>query len=214
MWIFLGIVGGLALLITVILLLPVSVIIKNDENNNFLLHYKFLGKLYGEVPDPASPIVLQLKKTSGLSRIEKQFSNGKKTGDLSQAVCEICEVLGNLLKELVDILKHCTAKKFSVRVVCATDNAADTAISYGLTATAVHGLYAVASNLMKVRKRGKDIYIGCDFSGRQEKEFRYHFVVVVRLHRALVALWRLALKEVRRDAKHPAVSSEETPKSL
>lgn len=199
MWIFLGIVGGLALLVTVILLLPVDVIIRNDENGNLLLHYKFLGKLYGEVPNPENPLVLQLKKTSGISRIEESLSSRKDGGSTMAAIREICDILGDLLKEVVAILKYCTAKKFSVRVVCAADNAADTAIAYGRTAAAVQGLYGVVSNLMKVRRRGREISIGCDFSGQQEKQFRYHIVIMVRLHRALGALWRLAMAEAKRE---------------
>ena len=52
MWIAIGIAGFIAVLITVILLLPVKVIIKNDENNELILRYRFLFKTYGENPDP------------------------------------------------------------------------------------------------------------------------------------------------------------------
>ena len=71
MWIFLGIVAFLALLITVILLLPVYVIIKTDKNGELIFRYKFLNKIYGEDPDPNNPVVKTLKKASGVSRLEK-----------------------------------------------------------------------------------------------------------------------------------------------
>ena len=66
MWIALGIVGFLAALITVILILPVKVIIKSDGNDELYLRYKFLGKTYGEDPDPNDPIILMLKKAGGV----------------------------------------------------------------------------------------------------------------------------------------------------
>ena len=72
MWIALGIVGGLAALITVILLLPVKVIIRNDEQNELILRYKFLFKTYGEDPDPNDPIIKALKEASGVNRFQKR----------------------------------------------------------------------------------------------------------------------------------------------
>ena len=58
MWIFLGILLFIATLITVILLLPVYIIIKSDENGELVLLYKFVGKTFGEEPDPKNPIVV------------------------------------------------------------------------------------------------------------------------------------------------------------
>ena len=42
MWIFLGIVAAIVLIITVILLLPVYIIVKSDEEGQLMLRYKFL----------------------------------------------------------------------------------------------------------------------------------------------------------------------------
>ena len=71
MWIALGIIGFLAALITVILLLPVKVIIKNNENNELILRYKFLWKTFGERLDPNDPIIRTLKSLSGYERLER-----------------------------------------------------------------------------------------------------------------------------------------------
>ena len=57
MWIVLGIIGFLALLITVILLLPVKIILRNDDKEALILRYRFLGKTFGEDPNPDDPIV-------------------------------------------------------------------------------------------------------------------------------------------------------------
>lgn len=205
MWIFLGIVGGLAALIFIIAMLPLNVIIKNDENNNFLLHYRFLGKLYGELPDPTSPILLQLKKSSGVARIEKQLADGKLTNTTKEEIKELLKIIGDLLRELAGILKHCTAKIFRIHVVCYRENAADTAIAFGRTSSLVYGFATGIENVMRVRKRGRDVRVDCDFSG-EKKTMRYEFVIMVRFGRVLGALWRLAMEEIRREKREETQS--------
>lgn len=206
MWIALGIVGGLAALLYIIWMLPLNVIIKNDENNNLLLHYRFLGRLYGELPDPNNPILLQLKKSSGVARIEKQLGDGKLTGTTMEELKELLKIIGDLLRELTGILKHCTAKIFRIHVVCHRDNAADTAIAFGRTSSLVYGFATAAENVMKIPKRGRDVRVDCDFSG-EKKQTRYEFVIMARFGRVLCALWRLAMEEVRREKKQEETQS-------
>ena len=71
MWIVLTIFAFLAIVIAVILLLPVKVIIKNDEKQGFVLRYKWLFKTFGENPNPNDPIVKALKQAGGVDRFEK-----------------------------------------------------------------------------------------------------------------------------------------------
>ncbi len=198
MWILWSILGLIVLVIAVILLLPVHLIVKNDENNNLLIHYRFLGKTYGEVPKPDTSIIKGLKEITGIKRAQEKIDKGNLMNDTYQAVKELCEILGDLLTELVGVLRFCTAKVFRVRVICAEDNAADTAITFGRVSAVVYGLGAVAENLMHIRKRGRDLYVSCDFENGQ-KELRYHFVIRARLCALLPALFRLAMKEVERD---------------
>ena len=88
MWIFLGIVAFLAAVIFTLLMLPIHFIIKTDENGELFLRYTFLGKVYGENPDPDSPLLQTLKKVSGVSRLEKgNFrEDTKKIGVTKQSV--------------------------------------------------------------------------------------------------------------------------------
>lgn len=201
MWILWTILGVIALVITVILLLPVHLIVKNDDNNNLLIHYRFLGKVYGEVPKPDTSVIKSLKEITGITRAQEQISQGKLAEDTYQAVKELCDVLGDLLAELATVLRYCTAKVFRVRVVCAAENAADTAITFGKVSMLVYGLGTVAENLMHVRKRGKDLYVTCDFENGQ-KDLRYEFVICARMYALLPALFRLAMKEVQREQEN------------
>lgn len=201
MWIFLGIVGFIALLVIVILLLPVYVILRSDENGDVYLRYKILFKTFGEDPDPNNPIIKTLKEASGISRLEKKNlkSDVKKEG-LYETLGQTCRLLMGLLKELASLLKYCTAKKFVFKVVCSEETAADTAISYGRCCAVVYPLASFLSSIMKVRKKGQHIDISCDYTGGNDS-FSYEFVIWTRFYHVLAAFFRVAIKEAKRTAE-------------
>lgn len=209
MWIFLSILAFIVILITAILLLPVYIIIKNDENNNLILLYKILFKTFGENPDPDNPIVNLIKESSGVSKIEKKnLEKNIEQSGLASTVGDTMRILMNLLKEVPAILKHCTAKKFHIKVVCSEDNAADTAISYGQCCAAVYPITSFLSSNMKVKRRGQNIDISTDFT-QGESVFRYDLLISVRLYRAIIALFKVAYKEAQRNMeKNPAQNAK------
>ncbi len=198
MWIVLGIIAFLAALITAILLLPIDIIIKNDEDDNLILLYKILFKTFGEDPDPNNLIVKTIKETSGLSRIEKgHLEKSMAQSGLALTVSESCRILVNLIKEIAALLKYCTLKKFEMHIICSGEDAAETATEYGKCCSAVYPAAAFFGSVMKSNKKVWNIDINCDFTNSQ-KVFRYDFLVRVRLFRALGALFRVSLKEARR----------------
>lgn len=200
MWIALGIIGFIALLITVILLLPVYVIIQNDENNELILLYRFLGKTFGEDPDPNDPIVKTLKKAGGVERFEKdKLRTSIQTGGLKKTVAESYQVIVDLVKEIIALLKYGTITKLCIYIRCAGDDAADTAIRYGRYCAVTHGLLNALDAYVPIRKRKCKIDIGCDFMTGQEI-FRYDVLLRVRFSHVLAAFWRLVLAEARRMA--------------
>ena len=202
MWIVLGIVGFLALLITVILLLPVKVIIKSDENNELYLRYKFLGKTYGEDPDPNDPIVLMLKKAGGVTRLEKKnLQASVKSGGLQKTVTDSFQLIIDLLKEVLGLLQYATARRLHVKIRCGGEDAAETAIHYGQYCAIAHGFLNVLQGFVKIRKRGCKIDIGCDFFG--EDAFAYDILLVVRFNHVLAGFWRAVVAEAKRMAKRP-----------
>lgn len=200
MWICLGIVAFLALLITVILLLPVYVIIKNDENNELILRYKILFKTFGENPDPNAPVVKVLKKASGISQLEKDNlkSSAKEMG-LSTTVSQTLQIVVDLLREIVTLLTYGTLKRCYIKVVCAEEDAADTAVSYGKCCAVVYPLVGFLDAAMKVRKKGQHIDISCDYLTGND-ELRFDFLISVRLYHVLAAFLRVAFEEAKRTA--------------
>lgn len=210
MWIALGIIAFLALLITVILLLPVRVLIWTDEAGELQLRYKILFKTFGENPNPNDPIVRALKRTAGLDRLEKKGVRQQvQQSGLSNTALQLCRIVLDLLLEIVSLLNHCTAKRFAVRVRCSGEDAAETAIAYGRYCAVLYPLRGYLGGVMKLRPRGEHIEISCDYNGGDE-EFSLDLMLSVRLFRVVAAFFRVAFKEAERTADEQVASEQIT----
>ena len=198
MWIVLAILLFVALLITVILLLPVKIIVKNDEQNELILRYKFLFKTFGEDPDPNDPIVKMLKTAVGADRLEGKNvqANIQKDG-LQAAVSDSFQTLTQLVKEALSLLQYATITRLHIYLRCADQDADDAAIQYGWCCAAASTLLNLLQGYLKLRKRGCKIDIGCDFEASQAV-FRYDVMLSLRFGRILAAFWRVALREAKR----------------
>lgn len=198
MWIALGIIGFLAALITAIVLLPVKFIVKNDENNEFILRYKLLGKTFGEDPDPNDPIIKSLKTAAGVNRLGKaELKKSIHSDGLEKTIKTSYRMLIELLKEVVALLRLCKITKLEIKIRSVGDGPDEAAVHYGQYCAVTYGLLNALRAFVKVRKRGCNIDIGCDFFGSQGV-FRYDVVLVTRLGRVLAAFWRIVLAETRR----------------
>ncbi len=202
MKIFLIIIGALTLTIAAALFLPIYVILKTDQNGEFEVRFKFLGKVFGDEPNPKpsrnNALVDALKKAAGLSRLEKKRvkTHVKKAG-VFDTVKESFDLILDLLKKIVELLRRCVIKKLRLKIVCAKEDAADTAISYGRYCAVVNPALAFIHNFMKVKERGKDISITCDYNGGEEK-FELELVLYARVFRVLGALIGIVLQEAQR----------------
>ncbi len=198
MWIFLGILLFLAVLITVILMLPIYVIIKTDQNGELIIRYRFLFKTYGENPDPNNKIVKTLKEASGITQIEKNTiqTDLKKLGFLEN-LSDTVSLLATLIKGVVDLLHYATAKVFKLNIICAEEDAAQTAISYGKCYAIVSPIISLVNSIVKIKKSNFNVNISCDYTG-QNKTFQFETVLVIRLFRALSAFFKLAYKQAVR----------------
>ena len=201
MWIVLGILAFLATLITVILLLPVKIILKNDEQNELILRYKYLFKTFGENPDPDDPIVKALLSATGVERLQtKNVQKNIQTEGLKRTISASFSMLIDLLKEVVALLKRCTITRLHITIRASGEDVDDAAIHYGQCCAATYSLLNVLRSFLKVRKRGCNIDLGCNFF--EKSVFRYEVVLSIRAARVLGGLWRVAMAEAKRmDAK-------------
>lgn len=198
MWIALGIIGFLAALITVILLLPVKVIIKNDDQEPLILRYRFLFKTYGEDPDPNNPVVKALKTASGVDRLSKEtLQESVRSGGLQKSVTETFSILKNLAKELWTLLKLCKVTKLHIDICCAGDDVDQAAIRYGACSAVTYSFVNWIRGYFRVRQRGCKVNVTCDPFG-EKSVFRYEVVLIVRVKQVLAGLWRAAMAEAKR----------------
>ncbi len=208
MWIFLSILAFIILLITVILLLPVYIIIKTDQNGEMIFRYKILFKTFGEDPNPDNPIVKTLKEISGVTRLDKEkLKESAKKGNLLETLNDSFSLILGLLKRLLGLLKFCTVKVLKVKIVCAESDAAQTAIDYGRCYAVVSPLLSFLHSSMKIRPKGEDINITCNFE-KAESYYEFETVLVVRVFRVLGALFRAAYDEAQRISRKEAIDNK------
>lgn len=195
MWIFLSIVAVIAIIITIILLLPVYIIVRNDENDNMMIRYKLLFLTFGENSNPNNPVIKAVKKSVGIDIFEKQNleKNLEDSGTVATAR-DTCRVLLSLLKEVVAILKYITVNKFDLNIVCVGEDAAKAAISYGTTCSVAYPVVGFINTAMNVKKNAQDVSITCDFDSKEEV-LDYHLVISVRIFRLIAAFFRIVFRE-------------------
>lgn len=198
MWVVWGILLGLAALIVLVLLLPVNVLIKNDADNRLTLLVRILHITFGKTPKPQSSLMKKVKQSAGLSKADKKvFERSVKDSGLLTTVQDTCRVLLSLLQQTMALLRKCTLKTCKLTIICTGEDAAHTAVSYGQCCAVAYPLLAFIDTTMKVKKRGQDVRIDCDYSGR-DSVFLFEFVLSVRVCHILAAFIRIAYKEAIR----------------
>lgn len=201
MWIFLGIVLFILLLIIIILLLPISFIIKTEPNGKLKILFKILFKTFGEDPNPNQPIIKTLKDIFGINKLDKkEFNKSTKKDELFSTLRNKFNLIINILKKLIELLKKCKIKTMKIDIICAEEDAAKTAISYGTCYAIISPLINFVNNSIKIRKKAQKINIQVDYH-RQEPYFNINIVVVIPLFRLAIALIKLAYEESKRISK-------------
>lgn len=201
MCVFLCILAFILLIVISILLLPINIIIKNDPNNNPVFLFKVLFKTFGENPNPDSSMLKVFKKSIGIDNLEKKhLKKDIKESGIKNTLSQSCRILIDLIKEIVKTLKYCVAKKFELEIVCASQDAAQAAISYGECCAVAYPLVGLVHSVMKVKEKGRKIDISCGFDKNQER-IRYNFIVSVKICHVLAALFRIVLSQAKIQAK-------------
>ena len=180
------------------MMIPVYVIVKTDENGEFIIRYKLLNKIYGENPDPNQPIIKLLKESVGVTRLKKSSAKKHTTMDTLKYFSDSFSLIIGLLKRLLQLLKYCTVTKLKVNVVCADEDASQTAVNYGIAYSIISPLLGMIHSLVKVRPRGEKINVSCDYSATETK-YDFDVVLRVRFFRVIGAIIRASYDEYKRD---------------
>ena len=210
MWIFLSIVLSIAVLITVILLLPIQLILKTDQNGELIIRCKFLFKTFGGESAPKdskkpkkanNPLVDTIMDALGLSRLDKEnLKKSVKSGGFHGTLKESFSLILGLLKRLLALVKSCKIKVLKIKIVCAESDAAQTAIAYGRCYSLLAPLLSFVHSQMRVRKKGESIDISCNFQAPNDL-FSFETVISVPIFRILGMLLGAGYDEAMRAAK-------------
>ena len=210
------VLGALALLVTVICLLPVYVYIYYDDENGLQLRYRLLWKVFGEDPDPNSPILKLLKELSGVAKFDSVGSIKKTVSNsgVSHTLKQVGEVLISLLRQLVWILPRCKMRRLEVRALCAEGEPDEAAMEYGKLCAAVCPIVGIVDHIIPINRRRLRLDLRCDFEA-ERSDFSLTAVIRARFGSVLRALWRIVLDEARAEAerKNEAQSSARKPSS-
>ncbi len=188
------IVSGLALLIFLILMLPVSVWLRADSEKGLRLRYRFLGKEFGEDPDPHNPIIRGLKKTLGISHLEnvKTIRGAVEAKGAGLTLQETVHNLMLLLDRALWALDRCYIPKCRLISISAGE---DAALDYGVACAIIYPLAGWLEGNAHLGRRAPQLDLRCDFE-REAPYYEFELVIRLRIHHILRGLWYIVKKNV------------------
>ena len=190
-----GIVLAVILLIIAIALcLPVDVFIAADDKNGLKLLYRFLGKMYGEEPDPNNVIIKGVKKAVGISHLGsvKAIKTTMESRGTAVTVKETADVLLAILNRVVWLLKYCKIIKCYIESINAGD---DAAIEYGTACAVIYPLVGYVESNFKVNKRKMKVNIVCDYLS-DESSYSVDIVLRVKMFHIIRALFYIVKRNL------------------
>lgn len=189
---FAWIILAIALALGAFLLLPIKFIIRNDDENHLFFRVKFLFWTFGEPKDKSE------SKSQGIGQLKSESLKARIQRDgLIETVTVGAKILTELFRELVRLFGHCTAEKFEFKLLCSSDDAAETAIKYGGCCAIVYPLLGFINSAIKIKPKGRKIDVSCQYNGVSEV-FRYDFLISVRVMFIVAALLRVLLSKAFR----------------
>lgn len=208
------VLGALVLLITVICLLPVYVYVYYDEENSLQLRYRLLWMVFGEEKNPNSPVLLLVKRLSGVAKFDSTgaLKQTVSKGGVSHAAREIIEVLVSLLRQVVWLLPRCRLRKLELHALCAEAEPDAAAMEYGRLCAVVYPVVGVLDSIMPICRRRLKLDLRCDFEAEQS-EFSLTAVICTHIGPVLLALWRVIWDEAKAEAARSTQDSSKNPRS-
>lgn len=167
MLIALIIIGILILLIITVFNLPVGLYLKFD--GDYFIKIKVAGiKVYDikpqqDIEEPESPDTESDKQAN--EQEEKLFDKLKKRHGFTGAVKELSTFILAILEKFKRNTDHLTLRKIDLNLIVASDNAATTAIEYGVVCSVVYPVLTFIST--NIRTKMKHIDICSDFEAKE-----------------------------------------------
>lgn len=186
--IFAAVLGGVALIIFILLLLPVRVIFKSNQGETEI-YCRVLGIAIGKQKRSKT-----LGRLFGVPKEENDQRPKEKKRDIGKQI----ELWQSILKRTVSLLKRCKITRLRLHIVCAGEDAAATAITYGTVSAVVYGLLGFLDSAVKIKPRAKDVLVSCDY-GRSEGALQLEVTLSVALYRIVKALLNVVWDTVKKE---------------
>ncbi len=181
------IILGVFAFLTLILFLTVTV--KISFNEDFVVTVKFAGikvfKFNTSEPETKKEIKTA-KNTKGKENKEPNiFEQLKKKYGFTKTVQIFFSFAEKLLTHIKKLLRHIKINKVILNLSVATDDAASTAIEYGVVCSSVYPVLALLSSLAEIKY--KQINVSADFNSKKP-QFDFKLNVTSRVIFLLIAV--------------------------
>ena len=192
--IFLIVLGIILLIITALLFLPVNINICFKED--FIVKIKFFGiKIFDSDSEKKEKKRAKKQKAEekapqkeAKNKAKKVFSKLKEKHGFSLAVKEILAFLGKCFSHIKVFLRHIKIERIYLDIIVATDNAAKTAIEYGVVCSAVYPALALIDTLPNIGF--KEINVKSDFNSGDGK-LDFSFDIRLQIFFALISAFKV-----------------------
>ncbi|MBQ1210421.1 MAG: hypothetical protein IIX68_01280 [Clostridia bacterium] len=179
-------VAGLAFLVVLLLILPITIRIGYDKKNGLYRDtcFCFVRLSRSRLVDKKK----SKKQKKQIEQLEQQLQ------DRSALLATVEETLADLKETLIAalwLLQHARVSRLAVTAVCGGEDAAAVAQQYGAICALLYPFIEWLRSVMTVDDRHVDLNIGCAFD-RQESEWALDFRLTFSLRLALEALMLIA----------------------
>lgn len=199
MKIIIGILAAIILLIITLLLLPVHIFVKKDKDEGFTFKIKVLFFELGNNDSEDSKTSYNIKKVFGLDKKRDDNTEKKQKESFTEKVTRYSALISDIFNAATSVIRKITVKKLHIDIICAEEDAADTAISYGTCCAVVLPIASTINSLTNMKKDAERVNISCDFTSENGSfDFDIHFYV--RLTALLSALIKFGLNRTKRTA--------------
>ncbi len=187
----------LVILIILILLLiflfsPITATVNISENSDFKVSY--LGIDFFPLKEKSKKKIKSVKKDKPDKTVKKNyFKDLIENKGFSAALSEIFGLIKSVIIQVGFIFKHIRFKNFFCKTVVATDDAAKTAIEYGVICTVIYSFTGFLSSVTDFKF--KDITVSTDF-GSKKSDFQLFTKIKIAPAYILVAGFKLLVNLV------------------
>lgn len=194
-WKIIGILlAAVILLVAALLLLPVRIRFSAGLGKPTLTQVKLLFFTF----DLGGSDGKKKRKKQDEPTEKKEKKEKKSLSHVVETVEQTVQLIRLSLDRVVWLLGRFKVKRLYVRAVCAGDDAADTAMEYGLVCAALYPLIGFLEANMRIDPRVRRLEIGCDFDATQP-EFETDLFFSLQILQAVRAVMHIIFEKIRQE---------------